>query len=700
MRQRVLLAVVGLLALLALHVQAGDNMRRVGALTLNQSLSDNHGFYAATVDETNGFAYFASRFIYKVDIRGALPVQVGTGTNLSGQSVDGVMDPAAGCAYFASGNNIFQVLANGTNALTLGPTILAPFGTDFPWGVVIDASDPANHYLYVMCESSSGVARLYKIALNLYPSANAVLGFAAVNANEPPLYHGVIDVTNHCAYFGSLFATNVPYVVKFALGAGTNLPSRVAGLALDSTLRSIGPLALDIGGGYGYCCTIGNDTNFGSARVYMFALNGGGAPTLVTHTDMRAAEGYNQVAFIKPDRRLLYFACDLTYPGKVYRFRLGSGTNAPVETGALSCLSITNPTPAWGNNPPYASNNWGEIFLHSVAYDSVRDFVYFGRDYADQQTQPYFDQIIKVAADRDEMLMMLTDDGANANNTIPYGESFESYPNGFSLVGTNGWSGEDSAMGVVTANNYTNSYAGTFPLPGPHQLSLLVDGGVTNRFSMSGYSNVWVDMILQAVNWTDPLLPDTNVLGGAPFAVIVTTNGHLAVWNRTNAPAAGNGWTELLDTHVNSNQFARVTIKANYATNASGIFYYSVWLTGVLSTNPSVTYATANTAQNSFGDVVAKGHFYLDDLVVRNTDPFAMPLIRIGKVARNASGSVTLNCTGVPQMNHRIWATTSVMPPASWQPVSTNLAAVDGSFTFTDANATNYATRFYRASFP
>ena len=114
---RVALTTCGLLiALSPASVQADRaNMRRDGALTLNLGSGDTKGFYAACIDPSNGFAYFAAIYVYKVDIRGALPQQVGSGLNLQRLSAFGAMDAAAGCAYFASGPNIFQILANGTN---------------------------------------------------------------------------------------------------------------------------------------------------------------------------------------------------------------------------------------------------------------------------------------------------------------------------------------------------------------------------------------------------------------------------------------------------------------------------------------------------------------------------------------------------------------------------------------------------------
>ena len=225
--------------------------------------------------------------------------------------------------------------------------------------------------------------------------------------------------------------------------------------------------------------------------------------------------------------------------------------------------------------------------------------------------------------------------GLVSNNVIPFAQSFESDANGFSMVGTNWWYASSSAMAVVTTNNYTNDYHGTFPVPGSHQRTLQIDGLVTNRFCPSFYSNVWVDVILQVNPWTNPALPGADSLTNAAFALLITTNRHLAVWNCTNAPALGNGWTELSDANIFSSRYVRVTIETAYASDCNGFFYYRVRLNGMPSINPKTWYAVANTAQNWFGDVSFEGHFQVDDLVVGNTDPFDGSQIT-NRVAGNA----------------------------------------------------------------
>ena len=686
--------VLWLLFLLPAHAFAQANMREDAALSLylgSNGSNDTHGFYSACMDDSNGFAYFAATYVYKIDVRGAVPVQVGNGVSLSRQASFGAMDSTAGCAYFSAGSSIYQITANGTNAPALANVMTSPFGSSVFCGhLFVDATDPANHYLYVLTETGLTNSTLFKLALNQFPATNAIIGSASVNPGEPALYYGAVDLSNRFAYYGTFVTVGnqLPYIVKFALGSGASPPVRVGGLQLDSTVRSVGGVALDVGNGYGYCASDDSDLTFGQARLYKWALNGTNAPVLASYVDFHTNEGYCHTAFIRPDRGLLYFASDLSYPGKVHRFRLPPGTNAPVETGTLFCASVTNQTfPAWGTNP---TNNayWGEVFLHSMAYDSVRDFVYFGRDDADGQVGFYTNEIIKTALDRDEMLVALTEDTTNTNNPIPYHESFESYTNGFSLVGTNGWSGEDTAMGVISTN--ADTYPGVFPLFGAHQRLLQVDGAVTNRFRSTAGTNVVMDCVVQGRYWTDPLLP---ALTNTPFALCVTTNGHLAVWNCTNPPATGNGWTELSDTSIVSNQFFRVTVQAAY-DGVNGAPNYRLWVNGTPSVVPHTWYAAADTNQNYFGDILARGHFELDDLVVTGS------AVAVTNLTRNPDGSVNLSFTGMPGLTHRVWAATNLAMPASWQIISTNLAGADGSWQLTDPAAASYPSRFYRASLP
>jgi sugar lactone lactonase YvrE len=73
----------------------------------------------------------------------------------------------------------------------------------------------------------------------------------------------------------------------------------------------------------------------------------------------------------------------------------------------------------------------------------------------------------------------------------------------------------------------------------------------------------------------------------------------------------------------------------------------------------------------------------------------------ISSIRRNANGSVTLSLLTAPNASSRVQATTNLALPAAWLPVYTNgNAGSTGQWQFTDTNAANYRTRFYRAATP
>ncbi len=281
--------------------------------------------------------------------------------------------------------------------------------------------------------------------------------------------------------------------------------------------------------------------------------------------------------------------------------------------------------------------------------------------------------------------------GLVSNNVIAYAESFESYPNGFSLIGTNHWSSDGAGAAVVVAASYALPYNGPYPISGTHQKALQINGTVTNQFLPSFHTNVWVDLMVQA----NPLAGPLPVLTNVSFALCVNANGRLAVWNCTNPPALGNGWTELLDAPIVTNQFCRVTIEADYAPDANGLFHYSVWLNGVASINPAVRYVCADSSQPWFGQLVASGNFMLDDLVVgTNKSFYALQTSSAGYGGSISPGGPVIVTTGS--------AETFTMTASNWYSLASvtvddNDAGTPASYSFTNVQADHTIVATYAA---
>jgi hypothetical protein len=66
--------------------------------------------------------------------------------------------------------------------------------------------------------------------------------------------------------------------------------------------------------------------------------------------------------------------------------------------------------------------------------------------------------------------------------------------------------------------------------------------------------------------------------------------------------------------------------------------------------------------------------------------------------ASNSSSGVTLQFNGAPNCPYVLFATTSLNPSITWQPVVTNSTDANGRWAFTDMNFNQYPQRFYTAS--
>jgi hypothetical protein len=73
--------------------------------------------------------------------------------------------------------------------------------------------------------------------------------------------------------------------------------------------------------------------------------------------------------------------------------------------------------------------------------------------------------------------------------------------------------------------------------------------------------------------------------------------------------------------------------------------------------------------------------------------------LNITGLTRNGDGSVTVGLAGIPGYTYWVEATTNLTSPV-WEVVSTNVAGTNGLWQYTDFNATNYSTRFYRTYKP
>lgn len=318
--KRKFLLIAGALALGHAGAATTGGMERIGHTTLTprHSSPDDKGMYAGVIDPTNGYAYFVGSYLYKLDIAGDLPVQVGPSLS-TGQFTQGAIDPAAGYLYLAKNTLNRYALGAGTNAVTSAGTLSLAAGTAAE--MVIDDSDPnpANHYGYVVCTVSGGPARVAKVALGTFTE----LGSIGLNAGETNfLFAAAADTQRGYAYFAGApvgAAPSLPYVVKIKMTPGTNLPVRIGATNLDTVSAVIDGGSIDVMHGYAYYGTYDSDTNIPS-KVYKVKLEDGDvAPTLVGQISLHAGEGRLSASVCDP--RVATFISPMTtrIPGACIR---------------------------------------------------------------------------------------------------------------------------------------------------------------------------------------------------------------------------------------------------------------------------------------------------------------------------------------------------------------------------------------------
>ena len=472
MRCRFLLMVAPLLFGLVLPARAAS-LQRIGHTTLiprhntlldtnGVPLPDDRGMYTAFIDPTNGYAYFVGSYMFKLDIMGNLPVQVGPAL-FTGQFTESAIDSAAGYAYGARTSLNRYALGVGTNPVSNAGSITLAAGSAA--SIVIDDSDPnpSNHYGYVLCTVSGNPAKIAKVAL----STLTELGSVTLNTNETSFWFGRIDTQKGYAYFATLpgLAPTIPQVVKIKLTPGTNAPVRIGAVSLDTVGDNVDGGSIDTLHGYAYYGTYDSDTNL-PGKVYKLKLGDGDvAPTLVGSINLHPGEGRLAASVIDPLGGYVYFADDNSYPGRIYQFSL-NGTNLPVEIGYLQLQEGTsNTTPPNGvttNNTTANADGilpFGEVFFRSAVFDPVRGFAYFGQD-----SRP--NQVVKVQLERD--LAVIT--------------SMAKLPDGtFQLVYTNIPYGTNTVLTstdmTVPLTNWTALGSGTEVSPGQFQF---IDPQATN----------------------------------------------------------------------------------------------------------------------------------------------------------------------------------------------------------------------------
>ncbi len=387
---------------------------RVGTLTLN---ADEAYLYSAVIDAANGYAYFGTSTSPGRVVKVALgagstaPVRVGAVTLDAGEDVlsSAVIDTANGYAYFGTGTTPGQVVKVALGAGAALPMRVAAATLDAGENALNAAViDTASGYAYF--GTGTTPARVVKVALGAGSAPPSRVGAATFNAGEDDIWNaGLIDVSNGHAYFGT--HTSPGRVVKVALGAGANPPTRVGAATLDFAETDLYAAAIDTAAGYAYFGTL----SVPGRLVKVTLGTGANPPTRVGAVTLDFNDWLLASAVIDPGSGYVYFGTTSRNPGQVIKVAVGAGANPPSRVASawlqqdgilhVDCAVIdpgsgyayfggdmwpgmvmkvalgsgaTPPSSVGTLTLPIGTYPDGEAYLQSAVVDTTNGYAYFG----------------------------------------------------------------------------------------------------------------------------------------------------------------------------------------------------------------------------------------------------------------------------------------------------------------------------------
>lgn len=304
---------------------------------------------------------------------------------------------------------------------------------------------------------------------------------------------------------------------------------------------------------------------------------------------------------------------------------------------------------------------------------------------------------------------------ATSTNTVPWSDAFESYPNGASVIGTNGWSAEstNSALAttdpavIATLTNYLTT-GGTYPLAATNHASVLLSTTlVTNDVRGATGGVVAVEFMALPVPQATPPPVTTNL----HYAFYVNTSSNLVIWHQNRSGGVTNDeWLALTNGPlVSAAAWSRFTvvqdfghslfrIRVNERTNA--IPDPAGW-TGPNGTQPGDWFFMVRT--NAWMSHVMLGGDttnYVDDLLLTNrcvtwsTNRFVEATANDGSIDTNTLFTLALAYDSLTGTNGQVLpaaAATVTNVPAGLTGVVTRLDPTHARLSFTGQAVSNEA---------
>ncbi len=318
---------------------AGQPPVREGALVLGRGEND---LQSVVIDAANGYGWFGTATfpgqVIKVKLgrAGQPPQRIAAVTLEPGEDrlTSAVADVAGGYAWFGTdtdrGHVVKVALGNGDDPPTrIGAVTLNSDERALRCAVI----DLANRYAYFGTAVFQSLGKVVKVALGDGNSPPTRVGVVALNADEWDFQSAVIDADGTYAlfgtgqYFGETGAGGK--VVKVALGAGNNPPTRVGVVALAAGEENLHSAVNDPLTGYAW---FGGGRFGEEGRVIKVAFEPGNTPPRrVGAAILNTNEDRSNGAIIDTQAGYALFGGSR----HVVKVALGNGEAPPVRVGGI-----------------------------------------------------------------------------------------------------------------------------------------------------------------------------------------------------------------------------------------------------------------------------------------------------------------------------------------------------------------------------
>jgi hypothetical protein len=665
---------------------------------------------ASSADGTKLFIVDALQ-VWRSTNSGTTWTQIGNGLLSGGTAV-----PSQEIACSADGNKLVLASITDTNN-NPGPIYTSTNAGD-SWQLT---SAPANYWGYVAssADGSTILAVAYPNSFSaIYVSTNS--GATWTSNNSPVLGWGALA----CSADGGLLIaaalsdTNYNGSWIYTLQTTQTPPPPV--ITNQPTGRALWA------GGY---VTLSVGVSNGGPFTYQWQLNGTNLPNnIITTVAGNGAYGYSGDGYLATNAEL-YNPTYVAVDGSGNLFIADSGNNRvrKVSTnGIITTVAGNGPSGNWGtySGDGGTATNAGLSQPEGLALDASGNL--FIADFYNQRIRKVTtDGIITTIAGNGTN--DYSGDGGMATNASLY------YPAGMALDAAGNLfiadSGNNRIREVGTSGVIMTVAGGGINYPG--------NGGMATNASMNNPSGVAVDtcgnlFIADTSNdfvrkvGTDGIITTVAGLGypgysgdgyaatnaglNEPFGISADSSGNLFIADTANnrvrvisangtiSTVAGNG---LGGSSGDGGPAANATLNNPFsvAVDASGNLFIADTINHRIrkvTNNQGPTLALNNVTAANGGNyqVVVTGPGGSVTSSVVNLVVASSP--QIYRTAINSNRSISLNFLSLPGSTNVVLCTTNLSSPV-WQSISTNIAGPDGNWQFTDTNAANFPTLFYRS---